>query len=214
MSQAEAARAVGVQRQTVNIWLRRYREQGEAGVLDGRRVSPRKGKGVLTAEEARQIRRWITDRSAGQAQAAVRALDPRGGAGADRAALRHRPRAPTRSAATRRRWGFSPQRPGQAGPRAGPPSASGGGSPRPTPRSPPGRGRTAPRSTGATRPGSRTRPPTGAASPPRDRRRWSAAPAAARPPHDLERHQPRPLALHGLRGRAQRRAVPDLPSSA
>ena len=26
MSQAEAARAVGVQRQAVNIWLRRYRE--------------------------------------------------------------------------------------------------------------------------------------------------------------------------------------------
>jgi transposase len=44
MSQAEAARAVGVQRQTVNIWLRRYRDQGEDGLLDGRRVSPRKGK--------------------------------------------------------------------------------------------------------------------------------------------------------------------------
>lgn|ERR671918_828676 len=61
MSQAEAARVVGVQRQTVNVWLKRYREQGEAGVLDGRRVSPRKGKGALTAAEARQIRRWIAD---------------------------------------------------------------------------------------------------------------------------------------------------------
>ncbi len=30
---------VGVQRQTVNIWLKRYRKQGEAGLLDGRRVS-------------------------------------------------------------------------------------------------------------------------------------------------------------------------------
>lgn len=45
LSQAEAARVVGVQRQTVNIWLQRYRVQGEDGVLDGRRVSPRRGKG-------------------------------------------------------------------------------------------------------------------------------------------------------------------------
>jgi transposase len=61
-SQAEAAGAVGVHRQTVNIWLKRYREQGEAGVLDGRRVSPRRGKGVLSVEETRQIRRWIGDK--------------------------------------------------------------------------------------------------------------------------------------------------------
>jgi transposase len=45
LSQAEAAQVVGVQRQTVNIWLRRYRAQGADGVLDGRRVSPRRGKG-------------------------------------------------------------------------------------------------------------------------------------------------------------------------
>jgi len=44
LSQADAARVVGVQRQTVNIWLQRYRAQGEDGVLDGRRVSPRRGK--------------------------------------------------------------------------------------------------------------------------------------------------------------------------
>jgi transposase len=61
-SQTEAARAVGVQRQTVNIWLKRYREQGEERLLDGRRVSPRRGKGVLTAEEANQVRRWIADK--------------------------------------------------------------------------------------------------------------------------------------------------------
>ena len=66
MSQAEAARAVGVQRQTVNIWLKRYREQGEAGLLDGRRVSGRKGKGALTAEQARQVRRWIADQTPDQ----------------------------------------------------------------------------------------------------------------------------------------------------
>lgn len=65
-SQAEAARVVGVQRQTVNIWLKRYHEQGEDGLLDGRRVSGRKGKGMLTAEEARQVRRWIADQTPDQ----------------------------------------------------------------------------------------------------------------------------------------------------
>jgi transposase len=29
MTQAQAALAVGVHRQTVNVWLRRYRERGE-----------------------------------------------------------------------------------------------------------------------------------------------------------------------------------------
>src|SRR4029077_1915369 len=59
LSQAEAGQVVGVQRQTVNIWLQRYRTQGEDGVLDGRRVSPRRGKGLLTAAEAGQVKRWI-----------------------------------------------------------------------------------------------------------------------------------------------------------
>jgi transposase len=63
MTQAQAAVAVGVHRQTVNIWLRRYRERGEEGVLDGRRVSPRRGLGLLTAEEADQVRRWLTERT-------------------------------------------------------------------------------------------------------------------------------------------------------
>jgi transposase len=61
MTQAQAAVAVGVHRQTVNVWLRRYRERGEDGVLDGRRVSPRRGKGLLTAEEADKARGWIAD---------------------------------------------------------------------------------------------------------------------------------------------------------
>ncbi len=61
-SQTAAARAVGVQRQTVNLWLKRYRTQGEDGVLDGRRVSPRRGQGALTTEEANQVRRWIADK--------------------------------------------------------------------------------------------------------------------------------------------------------
>ena len=59
MTQGQAARAVGVHRQTVNVWLGRYRERGEDGVLDGRRMSPRRGKGLLTAEEADKARGWI-----------------------------------------------------------------------------------------------------------------------------------------------------------
>ncbi len=66
LSQAQAAEAVGVHRQTVNIWLQRYRAQGEAGVLDGRRVSPRRGKGLLTADEADRVRGWIADRTPDQ----------------------------------------------------------------------------------------------------------------------------------------------------
>src|SRR4051794_15471053 len=61
MTQAQAARAVGVHRQTVNVWQRRYRERGEDGLLDGRRVSPRRGRGRLTGEEARQVRGWIAE---------------------------------------------------------------------------------------------------------------------------------------------------------
>ena len=57
---------VGVQRQTVNLWLKRYRAQGEAGVPDGRRVSPRRGKGLLTAEEADQVQGWLRDRTPDQ----------------------------------------------------------------------------------------------------------------------------------------------------
>jgi transposase len=66
LSQAEAAQVVGVHRQTVNIWLQRYRAQGADGVLDGRRVSPRRGKGLLTAEEAGQVRGWIADKTPDQ----------------------------------------------------------------------------------------------------------------------------------------------------
>src|SRR3954454_464792 len=61
MTQAEAARAVGVHRQTVNIWQQRYRERGEGGLLDGRRVSPRRGRGRLAEDEARQVRDWIAE---------------------------------------------------------------------------------------------------------------------------------------------------------
>src|SRR5215212_10036719 len=59
LSQGQAARLVGVHRQTVNTWVKRHRERGEEGVLDGRRVSPRRGKGRLAAEEADKVRSWI-----------------------------------------------------------------------------------------------------------------------------------------------------------
>jgi len=61
-SQAEAALAVGVSRQTVNQWMKRHAKDGENGLLDGRRMSPRKGKGRLTAKEAVRVQRWIRDK--------------------------------------------------------------------------------------------------------------------------------------------------------
>jgi transposase len=66
MTQAQAAVAVGAHRQTVNLWLKRSHEQGEDGILDGRRVSPRRGKGLLTAGEAGQVRRWLTEQAPDQ----------------------------------------------------------------------------------------------------------------------------------------------------
>ena len=56
LGQGRAAQLVGVHRQTVNTWVKRHRERGEEGVLDGRRVSPRRGKGRLTADEADKVR--------------------------------------------------------------------------------------------------------------------------------------------------------------
>jgi transposase len=66
LSQAQAAAVVGVQRPTVNIWLKRYRAPGADGVLDGRRVSPRRGRGRLTADEAAKVQGWIRDRTPDQ----------------------------------------------------------------------------------------------------------------------------------------------------
>src|SRR5215212_7700387 len=63
LSQGQAARLVGVHRQTVNTWVKRHREQGGDGLLDGRRVSPRRGKGRLSAEEAGQIRAWVVEQT-------------------------------------------------------------------------------------------------------------------------------------------------------
>jgi transposase len=66
LSQGQAAQLVGVHRQTVNTWVKRYREQGADGVLDGRRMSPRRGKGILSVEEAGQIRQWIVKQTPDQ----------------------------------------------------------------------------------------------------------------------------------------------------
>ncbi len=110
LSQAAAAEIVGVQRQTVNIWLRRYREQGEDGVLDGRRVSPRRGKGLLTAEEAGQVRGWLRDRTPDQLKLPFALWTSR--AVRDLIALRF---AKTLGLSTvqlyLQRWGMTPQKP-------------------------------------------------------------------------------------------------------
>ena len=63
LTQGEAARLVGVDRQAVNIWMKRHRAEGDDGLLDGRRVSPRRGKGSLTESEARTVRGWIADKT-------------------------------------------------------------------------------------------------------------------------------------------------------
>ena len=65
-SQGETARIVGVHRQTVNSWVQRHRELGDDGVLDGRRVSPRRGKGLLSEAQCRQVRAWIADKTPDQ----------------------------------------------------------------------------------------------------------------------------------------------------
>ena len=77
MTQAQAARAVGVHRQTVNIWHKRYRERGEDGLLDGRRVSPRRGKGLLTGGGGPAGPGLDRRGDARPAGAAVRACGPR-----------------------------------------------------------------------------------------------------------------------------------------
>src|SRR3954470_6249674 len=110
ITQAEAARAVGVHRQTVNIWHKRYRERGEDGLLDGRRVSPRRGKGLLAAEEAEKVRGWIAEGTPDRMELpfalwtsrAVRELIER--RFAKRLGL-------TAVQAYLRRWGMTPQKP-------------------------------------------------------------------------------------------------------
>jgi len=67
-TQDEASRAVGVHRQVVNRWMQRYGKSGMDGLKDGRRVSSRKGIGILTESEARRVRAWITVKCPDQMQ--------------------------------------------------------------------------------------------------------------------------------------------------
>jgi transposase len=110
LTQARAAEIVGVQRQTVNLWLKRYRAQGEAGVLDGRRVSPRRGRGRLTAAEAGQARRWIADRTPDQLKLPFALWTSR--AVRDLIELRFAKRLGLSTVQLYlKRWGMTPQRP-------------------------------------------------------------------------------------------------------
>ena len=110
MSQARAALVVGVHRQTVNVWLKRYRERGADGVLDGRRVSPRRGKGLLTEAEARQVRGWVTDRTPDQLDLPWALWTSR--AVRDLVELRLGKRLGTSTVRLHlRRWGMTPQKP-------------------------------------------------------------------------------------------------------
>jgi transposase len=110
LSQGRAAQLVGVHRQTVNAWVKRYRAQGEEGLLDGRRASPRRGKGILSADEAGQIRQWIVEQTPDQlglpfalwTSRAVRELIAR--------RLEKR-LGPTAVQLYLRRWGLTPQKP-------------------------------------------------------------------------------------------------------
>jgi transposase len=109
-TQAEAAEAVGVQRQTVNAWLKRWRERGEDGLLDGRRVSPRRGKGRLTAEEGGRVQRWIADRTPDQLKLPFALWTSR--AVRDLIALRFGKRLGLSTVQLYlKRWGLTPQKP-------------------------------------------------------------------------------------------------------
>ena len=66
LSQGRAAQLVGGHRQTVNAWVKRHRARGEGGLRDGRRASPRRGKGILSAGEADQVRAWIVEQTPDQ----------------------------------------------------------------------------------------------------------------------------------------------------
>jgi transposase len=110
MTQAAAAQVVGVHRQTVNIWLQRYREKGEAGVLDGRRVSPRRGKGHLSTEEARQIQTWIVEHTPDQLELPFGLWTSRAVRELIEQRLAKRLGLSTMQLYLQR-WGFTPQRP-------------------------------------------------------------------------------------------------------
>jgi len=140
MTQAEAALAVGVHRQTVNIWRQRYRERGEDGLLDGRRVSPRRGQGRLTGDEARRVRDRIAEGTPDRLELPFALWTSR----AVRELIERRSGKRLGLSTVQlhlRRWGLTPQKPlVRAKQRASPPPSRRGWRP-PTRRSPSGPGR-------------------------------------------------------------------------
>ncbi|MFL5333507.1 MAG: winged helix-turn-helix domain-containing protein [Geminicoccaceae bacterium] len=94
----------------MNIRLRRYRALGEDGVLDGRRPSPRRGKGRLTADQAGQVQGWIRNRTPDQLKLPFALWTSR--AVRDLITLRFAKRLGLSTAQLyRQRWGMTPQRP-------------------------------------------------------------------------------------------------------
>jgi transposase len=108
--QSAAAAAVGASRQSVNIWLRRYASRGAAGLQDGRRQSPRKGQGRLSATEARRVQGWIRDKCPEQLQLPYALWT----AAVVRELIRRRTGKHLGLSTVQlylRRWGFTPQKP-------------------------------------------------------------------------------------------------------
>jgi transposase len=109
-TQSEAAEAVGVRRLAVSRWMKRHAKAGEAGLLDGRRISPRKGKGLLTAAEARRVQGWLRDKCPEQLQLPCVLWTT----GVVRELIRRRLGKDLAESTVRlylTRWGFTPQKP-------------------------------------------------------------------------------------------------------
>lgn len=109
-SQRAAADAIGATRQIVNHWVQRHAQGGEAALLDGRRVSPRKGQGLLTAAEAKRLQNWIREQCPNQLKLPYMLWT----AGVVRELIRRRLNKELGLSTVRlylARWGFTPQKP-------------------------------------------------------------------------------------------------------
>ena len=110
LSQSAAAEAIGVARQTVNRWMQRHSKAGETGLKDGRRISSRKGQGLLTEAEAKRVRGWITDKCPDQMKLPYMLWT----SGVVRELIRRRLRKELGLSTVQsylNRWGFTPQKP-------------------------------------------------------------------------------------------------------
>lgn len=109
-SQRAAAEAIGATRQIVNQWVQRHARHGDAALLDGRRVSARKGQGLLTAAEATRVQGWIRDKCPDQ----LKLPDMLWTAGVVRELIRRRLGKELALSTVRlylQRWDFTPQKP-------------------------------------------------------------------------------------------------------